>query len=71
MKHSKDMKMSNSERNKDQLISDLLECTKSQEDKIVAARIFAQKDDQKIANAIRNLMADKYPPALVRSFVHP
>ena len=55
------MKMSNSERNKDQLISDLLECTKSQEDKIVAARIFAQKDDQKIANAIRNLMADKYP----------
>ena len=51
--------MSNSEHDEKKLVKELLESAKSQEDKILAARIVAQKDDQKVTNAIRTLMAGK------------
>ena len=44
---------------KEKMIEELIESSKSQEDKLVAARVIANKDSQKTANAIKSLMSKK------------
>ena len=44
---------------KEKLIDELIESSKSQEDKLAAARVIANKDSQKTANAIKSLMSKK------------
>ena len=44
---------------KEKLLEELIESSKSQEDKLVAARVIANKDSQKTANDIKSLMSKK------------
>jgi hypothetical protein len=44
---------------KEKLIEELIESSKSQEDKLTAARVITNKDSQKTANAIKSLMSKK------------
>ena len=44
---------------KEKLLEQLIESSKSQEDKLIAARVIANKDSQKTANAIKSLMSKK------------
>ena len=41
------------------LIEELIESSKSQEDKLAAARVITNKDSQKTVNAIKSLMSTK------------
>ena len=45
---------------KEKLIEELIESSKSQEDKLAAARVITNKDSQKTANAIKSLMGKKW-----------
>ena len=44
---------------KEKLLEELIESSKSQEDKLAAARVIANKDSQKTVNAIKSLMSKK------------
>ena len=44
---------------KETLLEELIEGSKSQEDKLATARVIANKDSQKTANAIKSLMSKK------------
>ena len=44
---------------KEKLLEELIESSKSQEDKLAAARAITNKDSQKTANAIKSLMSKK------------
>ena len=44
---------------KQKLLKQLIESSKSQEDKLAAARVITNKDSQKTANAIKSLMSKK------------
>ena len=44
---------------KETLLEELIESAKSQEDKLATARVIANKDSQKTANAIKSLMSKK------------
>ena len=44
---------------KQKLLEQLIERSKSQEDKLAAARVITNKDSQKTANAIKSLMSKK------------
>ena len=44
---------------KEKLLEELIESSKSQEDKLAAAMVIANKDSQKTANAIKSLMSKK------------
>ena len=44
---------------KEKLLEELIESSKSQEDKLATARVIANKDSQKTANAIKSLMSKK------------
>ena len=44
---------------KEKLLEELIESSNSQEDKLAAARVIANKDSQKTANAIKSLMSKK------------
>ena len=44
---------------KQKLLKELIESSKSQEDKLATARVIANKDSQKTANAIKSLMSKK------------
>ena len=44
---------------KETLLEELIESSKSQEDKLTAARVITNKDSQKTANAIKSLMSKK------------
>ena len=43
------------------LLKELIESSKSGEDKLIAARVAANQDSQKAANAIKSLMKKKWP----------
>ena len=44
---------------KEKLLRELIESSKSQEDKLTAARLVCNQDNQKAANAIKDLMNKK------------
>ena len=44
---------------KQKLLKELIESSKSEEDKLIAARVLANQDSQKAANAIKSLMKKK------------
>ena len=44
---------------KEKLLGELIESSKSGEDKLIAARVVANQDSQKAANAIKSLMKKK------------
>ena len=44
---------------KEKLLMELIESSNSQEDKLTAARVVANQDSQKAANAIKSLMKKK------------
>tara|TARA_E500000081_G_scaffold28943_1_gene32656 strand:- start:269 stop:415 length:147 start_codon:yes stop_codon:yes gene_type:complete len=44
---------------KETLLEELIESSKSQEDKLATARVIAHKDSQKTANDIKSLMSKK------------
>ena len=44
---------------KEKLLEELIESSKSGEDKLIAARVVANQDSQKAANAIKSLMKKK------------
>tara|TARA_B100000575_G_C22474903_1_gene315621 strand:- start:30 stop:191 length:162 start_codon:yes stop_codon:yes gene_type:complete len=44
---------------KQKLLKELIESSKSQEDKLTAARVATNQDSQKAANAIKRLMSKK------------
>ena len=46
---------------KQKLLEDLIESSKSGEDKLIAARVVANEDSLKAANAIKSLMKKKWP----------
>ena len=45
---------------KETLLEELIESAKSQDDKLATARVIANKDSQKTANAIKSLMSKKW-----------
>ena len=44
---------------KQKLLEELIESSKSGQDKLIAARVVANRDSQKAANAIKSLMKKK------------
>ena len=51
--------MTKKEGEKRKLLEELIESSKSEEDKLIAARAVANQDSQKAANAIKSLMKKK------------
>ena len=51
--------MTKKEVEKQKLLKELIESSKSEEDKLIAARAVANQDSQKAANAIKTLMNKK------------
>ena len=51
--------MTKKEVEKQKLLKELIESSKSEEDKLIAARAVANQDSQKAANVIKNLMKNK------------
>ena len=51
--------MTKKEVEKQKLLKELIESSKSGEDKLIAARAVANQDSQKVANAIKSLMKKK------------
>ena len=51
--------MAEKEIEKEQLLLELIESAKSQEDKLTAVRLVTNQDSQKAANAIKSLMKKK------------
>ena len=51
--------MTKKELEKQKLLEELIESSKSEEDKLIAARAVANQDSQKAANAIKSLMSKK------------
>ena len=51
--------MAEKEVKKEKLLKELIESSKFQEDKLIAARVVANQDSQKAANAIKSLMNKK------------
>ena len=52
--------MTKKEVEKQKLLKELIESSKSEEDKLIAARAVANQDSQKAANVIKNLMNKKW-----------
>ena len=53
--------MTKKEVEKQKLLKELIESSKSGEDKLIAARAVANQDSQKATNAIKSLMKKKWP----------
>ena len=51
--------MNEKDTQKETLLRELIESSKSQEDKLMAARVVTNQDSQKAANAIKSLMNKK------------
>lgn len=51
--------MDDKEVENEKLVMDLIKSSKSQEDKLTAARVVSNQDSQKAANAIKSLMNTK------------
>ena len=51
--------MTKKEVEKQKLLKELIESSKSEEDKLIAARAVANQDSQKADNAIKSLMSKK------------
>ena len=51
--------MAEKEVEKEKILMELIESSNSQEDKLTAARVVANQDSQKAANAIKSLMKKK------------
>ena len=51
--------MTKKEVEKQKLLKELIESSRSEEDKLIAARAVANQDSQKAANAIKSLMKKK------------
>ena len=52
--------MNEKEIEKQKLLNELMESSKSQEDKLTSARVVTNQDSQKAANAIKGLMSRKW-----------